>query len=217
MMQPSLKWVPQAPNRYTRSMFRPTILAAAWMVVAACSAPAQKTDSQSRSEAIIQQLDMRPLPKESGYWGVIGATAPIHDVNGRALAAQSATYSLLTQERPLRYLNRMQPIETDVLVEGGPVDVYTFCGQNQVDETTLGRDYANLQQGLVIVPANCWKAEMLHPGAEYALMVNLLSPEFTTDRVHAGAGPDWIHAYAGKAPWATPEFLRTLIGPNWQP
>jgi len=197
-------------------MFRLRLSTVLTLLLATASLlPAQKTGSD-RAEQIIAQLDMHPLPKESGYWGVIGATAPIRDVHGRILATQSATYSLLTHDRSTRFLNKMVPIETDVLVEGGPVDVYIFCG-NDVSQVTLGRNYADLEAGLAIVPAGCWKAEVLRDGAAYALMVNLLSPEFTTDRVTTGAGPEWVNRYTGKAPWATPEFLRRLIGPNFLP
>ena len=34
-------------------------------------------------------------------------------------------------------------------------------------------------------------------------MANTLSPEFTSDRVKIGAGPDWIKRFANAAPWAT--------------
>ncbi len=44
-----------------------------------------------------------------------------------------------------------------------------------------------------------------------------LSPEFTPDRVKIGAGPDWLKRFTGSAPWATPQALRELIGPNWMP
>jgi hypothetical protein len=48
-------------------------------------------------------------------------------------------------------------------------------------------------------------------------MANTLSPEFTPDRVKIGAGADWVKRYAGSTPWATPDSLRELIGPNWIP
>jgi hypothetical protein len=46
-------------------------------------------------------------------------------------------------------------------------------------------------------------------------MANTLSPEFTPDRVKIGAGTDWVQRFANSAPWATPQALRELIGPNW--
>jgi hypothetical protein len=46
-------------------------------------------------------------------------------------------------------------------------------------------------------------------------MANTLSPEFTPDRVKVGEGPDWVKRFTNSAPWATPKFLREMIGPNW--
>jgi hypothetical protein len=46
-------------------------------------------------------------------------------------------------------------------------------------------------------------------------MANALSPEFTPDRVRIGEGAGWVSRFAGTAPWATPETLKALIGPNW--
>jgi hypothetical protein len=43
----------------------------------------------------------------------------------------------------------------------------------------------------------------------------VLTPQWTPDRVRIGAGTEFVERFAGAAPWATPEFLRTLIGPNW--
>jgi hypothetical protein len=67
------------------------------------------------------------------------------------------------------------------------------------------------------MPGGCWRALRLHNGLGYALMANTLSPESTPDRVKIGAGPGWIERFANSAPWATPESLRELIGPNWSP
>jgi hypothetical protein len=47
-------------------------------------------------------------------------------------------------------------------------------------------------------------------------MANALSPEFTPDRVTIGESQSFIDRFANKSPWATPEFLRTLIGPNFK-
>jgi predicted cupin superfamily sugar epimerase len=78
-------------------------------------------------------------------------------------------------------------------------------------------DLAAGQRPVIAVPGGSWKALRLHAGASYALVANTLSPEFTPDRVKIGAGPDWVKRYTNSAPWATPEALRELIGPNWTP
>jgi len=177
----------------------------------------QKLDSDDRAEQIIEALDMRVLPGESGYLGIIGRTPQGVEVNGRVLAVQSQNYYMLTRDRPINYLHWLEPADTHVLIEGGPVDYFIFCNDGHVSKETLGMDFKAGQRPVVAVPPNCWKALVLRPGAGYALMANALSPEFTTDRVKIGAGPAWIARFAGKAPWATGERLREFIGPNWKP
>lgn len=183
----------------------------------ALMASAQKLDPQSRAEQIIQQLQLQALPRESGYIGALGVTSPRVNLNGRDLAVQSQVYSMLTQDKPIRYLHQMEPAETDVLIEGGPVDVYVFCADGRVEKDTLGTNFGAGERGVITAPPGCWKSLVLRKSAAYGLMADVVSPEFTTDRVRIGAGPEFIKRFAGKAPWATPEFLRKLIGPNWMP
>jgi hypothetical protein len=124
---------------------------------------------------------------------------------------------MLTRERPVNYLHWLASDDTHILIEGGPVDYFIFHPDGRAEMRTLGTDVAAGQQPLIAVPGSCWKALRLHPGANYALMANALSPEFTPDRVRIGAGADWVKRYRGAAHWATPENLRALIGPNWTP
>ena len=101
--------------------------------------------------------------------------------------------------------------------EGGPVDYFIFHPDGHVEKVTLGRDVSAGERPVVAVPAGCWKALRLHPGARYALMANALSPEWTPDRVRIGENSAWVKRFSGAARWATPENLRALIGPNWIP
>ncbi len=165
----------------------------------------------------IAALRMQVLPKESGYFSLISASAQQVEAHGRLLPGQSQIYYLLTRELPINYLHWLEPDDTHILLDGGPVDYFIFHPDGRVEKFTLGRDVLAGQVLVVPVPGGCWKALMLHPGAGYALMANVLSPGFTPDRVRIGAGPAWIAKYSGAAPWATAAFLRDLIGPNYQP
>ncbi|KAG8856965.1 hypothetical protein FRB96_006228 [Tulasnella sp. 330] len=175
--------------------------------------------TESRAGAIIRQLDLKPLPKESGYLGLIGSSAlttPADDPpGGPPLAIQSQVYYMLTRDFPINYLHWLAPDDTHILVEGGPVDYFIFHPDGHVDKITLGRDYAAGQRPIAPVPGGCWKALRLHESVSFALMVNVLTPEFTADRVKIGAGAGWIQRYKGAASWATEENLRAFIGPNW--
>jgi predicted cupin superfamily sugar epimerase len=182
---------------------------------ALAAAPAPETDP--RVLELIRTLDLKPLPKESGYLGLIGQSAQLVPVGQRRLAVQSQVYYMLTRQKHINYLHWLEPDDTHILIEGGPVDYFIFCPDRRVQKITLGRDVSHGQRPLIAVPGSCSKALVLSPKANYALMANALSPEFTPDRVHIGEGPAWVQKYAGAAAWATPDFLRKLIGPNWNP
>jgi predicted cupin superfamily sugar epimerase len=192
------------------------LAALVWILLAPKKVTANPS-SDARAAEIIHDLGLKPLPKESGYLGLIGASDQKITVDGRQIAIQSQVYYMLTRDKPLNYLHWLASDDTHILIEGGPVDYFIFHPDGRVEQQTLGRDFAHGERPVVAVPGNCWKALRLRDGAAYALMANALSPEWTPDRVKIGAGPDWIHRYAGKAPWATRETLRAFIGPNQQP
>jgi predicted cupin superfamily sugar epimerase len=183
--------------------------------ITVCATPQEGSDTRARE--LIQTLRLTVLPKESGYLGIIGRSAQVVTVDGRALAVQSQNYYLLTRDRPINYLHWLVPDDTHILIEGGPVDYFIFHPDGRAEKVTLGLDLAAGQRPVVAVPGGCWKALRLRDGASYALMANTLSPEFTPDRVKIGAGPDWVKRFSNSAPWATPKALRELIGPNWMP
>lgn len=169
-----------------------------------------------RARELIERLQMRFLEGESGFFSVIGRSAQNVSAGGRDLAAQSQIYYLLTADLPVNYLHWLAPDDTHILLEGGPVDYFIFHPDGRAEKITLGRDLAAGQRFVVTVPANCWKALRLHPGATHALMANVLSPEWTPDRVKIGAGREFLEKYLGRAPWATEAELRALSGPNWK-
>jgi predicted cupin superfamily sugar epimerase len=173
--------------------------------------------TEERSRELIRILNLSELPKESGYLGLIGESAQKVEIDGRPLAVQSQVYYMLTRDRAVNYLHWLAPDDTHILIEGGPVDYFIFHPDGRAEKLTLGTDVTAGERPVIAVPGGCWKALRLHDGANYALMANALSPQFTPDRVRIGAGAAWVKKYAGAAPWATPETLRALIGPNWAP
>ena len=124
---------------------------------------------------------------------------------------------LLKSELPQNHLHWLASDDTHILLEGGPVDYFIFHPDGRAEKVTLGRNAAAGQRLLVAVPARAWKALRLHPGADYVLLANVLTPEWTPDRVKIGAGGEFLQRYTGSAPWATEAFLRELIGPNFAP
>jgi predicted cupin superfamily sugar epimerase len=187
------------------------------LALAAAPAFADPVVSDPRAARWIVDLKMHVLPKESGYLSLIATSAQAFEMHGRVQPVQGQVYYMLTRELPVNYLHWLEPDDTHILLEGGPVDYYIFHPDGRVEKLTLGRDVAAGQTLVVPVPGGCWKALRLHPGAGYALMANVLSPNWSPQGVKIGAGADWIAKYKGAAPWATEEFLRELIGPNLQP
>jgi predicted cupin superfamily sugar epimerase len=173
--------------------------------------------SNARAQELIRTLKLHVLPKESGYLGIIGRSERMVTVDGRALAVQSQNYYMLTRDLPINYLHWLAPDDTHILIEGGPVDYFIFHPDGRAEKVTLGMDLASGQRPVVAVPGGCWKALRLRDDANYALMANTLSSEFTSDRVKIGAGAEWVKRYTNSAPWATPQELRDLIGPNFTP
>ena len=185
-------------------------------MLAATANSDDRASEPARVRELIDTLHLSPLPKESGYLGLIGDSAQKVQVDGRALKVQSQVYYMLTRDRPVNYLHWLASDDTHILIEGGPVDYFIFHPDGRVEKQVLGRDVAAGERPVVAVPGGCWKALRLHNGVSYALMANALSPEFTPDRVKIGAGEDWLSRYTGAAPWATSDNLRGLIGPNWK-
>lgn len=199
-----------------RLKFRIPIAAFALATLASIHALAP-TGSDARARELKEALHLSVLPKESGYLGLIGESAQKVQIDGRSLRVQSQVYYMLTRERSINYLHWLASDDTHILIEGGPVDYFIFHPDGHVEKVTLGRDVSAGERPVVAVPGGCWKALRLHAGANYALMANALSPEWTSDRVHIGEGAAWVKRFSGAAPWATPENLRNMIGPNWIP
>ena len=202
---------------FTLISMRNRLLALATIAVLTTAYASAPTGSDARERELIATLHLHELKGESGYLGLIGDSAQKVQIDGQSLKIQSQVYYMLTRDRPVNYLHWLASDDTHILIEGGPVDYFIFHPDGTVEKQVLGRDLAAGQRPVVAIPGNCWKALRLHPGASYALMANALSPEWTPDRVKIGAGQPWITQYQDKAPWATEENLKSLIGPNWKP
>lgn len=192
------------------------MLAGARMAQAQSASVTVGTKGEGRAEEIIKSLDLRLVPKESGLRGVIGRTLPETLVDGKPMAVQSRNYFMLSKTTPVRFLHRLDSEETHILVEGGTVDVYVFCSNGRAELQTMTHAFTKDDEPIAVVPPGCWQAAVLRPGEEFALMVSTQAPEWRSDRERVGVGAEWVRRYAGKAPWATPEFLRKLAGPNWE-
>src|SRR2546421_1588973 len=155
-----------------------------------------------RAQTLIAALRLTYLPKESGYIGILGRSSQLvkglsTDDRERELAAQSHNYYMLTSQFPTNYLHWLESDDTHILVEGGPVDYFVFHPPKpgvgaRAEKVTVGMEVEQGQHPVISVPGGSWKALKLCDGVGYALTVNVLSPEFTEERVRIGEGHSWM-------------------------
>lgn len=170
----------------------------------------------NRSEFIIDKLQLTPLAGESGFINQAYRSNIEVSQGDRVLQANNSIYYLLNRERPINYLHWLSPDDTHVLCEGGPVDYYVFAPDGAVQCIRLGMDLAAAERPALMIPGGYWKALKLSDEVDYALMTSILTPQWTRDRCKIGAGQAFIDTYAGQAEWATPVFLKELIGDNFK-
>lgn len=181
----------------------------------------QPTQALLHSEKLIDELGLTPLAGESGYIGYISTSGITVEQDGQQLKANDSIYYLLNRERPINYLHWLAPDDTHILLDGGPVHYYEFHdkgGTYSSSHHLVGRDILRGERPVLMIPGGSWKALVLPVDVEYALMATILTPEWTDDpaRLRIGAGQEFIDHYANTSGWATPEFLKKLIGPNFK-
>ncbi len=168
-----------------------------------------------RAEELITTLGLQPLNMESGHFGVVYVSA--HEVVAAdgAWRASNCIYYMLTQATPQNNLHWVWSDDYQILIEGGPADFFLFYANGRAERITMGRDIASGQQLIVPCPGDTYKAILLHDSADYLLTGSVVTPAWNPQRARVGGDATFIERFAGAAPWATPTFLRQLIGPNF--
>ena len=117
---------------------------------ATASAPVDNASRDARARELIRLLQLKLLPGESGYLGIIGKSAQVAVVDGHSLALQSQNYYMLTRERPINYLHWLASDDTHILIEGGPVDYFIFHPDGRAEKVSH-LDFAAGQRPVVAV------------------------------------------------------------------
>jgi hypothetical protein len=136
-------------------MNRFVVMVAIGLAALASLHAAPQVGSDARAKELIRSLNLQVLPKESGYLGIVGRSTQIVTVSGQQLAVQSQNYYMLTRDRPINYLHWLAPDDTQILIEGGPVDYFIFS------ERTGREGYAR--------HGSCWRAKADRGGAGWLL------------------------------------------------
>jgi hypothetical protein len=165
-----------------------------------------------RAHDIIRILNLKPLPRESGYLGIIGVSAQKVTVDGHKLAVQSQNYYMLTRDKPINYLHWLADDDTHILVEGGPVDYFIFHPDGRAEQVTLGLDLVAGQRPVTAVPGNCWKALRLRPNSPPTASKS--EPALTSSAAMPAKplGPPTIPCAPSSAPTGSPEARHSLGG-----
>mgnify|MGYP002632572430 CR=1 FL=1 len=173
-----------------------------------------KTDN-ARFEDLRKRLNLAHLDHESGFFAVERVSAIQVEASDGHSAASNAIYYALSPDQPQNHLHHLSSDDYHILIEGGPADYFIFHPDARVEKYTLGRNIEHGQRLMIPTPGACAKAIRLHKDANYLLVGSVVTPAYTPNRVTIGAGQSFIETYEGAADWATPGFLKSLIGPNW--
>lgn len=168
-----------------------------------------------RSKELVDELNLKFLNVEAGLFDVVRVSELEVEIDGEKSAASNVIYLMLNQDQPINYMQWLFSDDYQVLIEGGPADYYLFYADGTTEKITMGRDISVGQNMIVPAPGGTAKAIVLHDDAEYILMGSILSPAWSPHRARIGGDQAFVDKYRNTSDWASEDFLRTLIGPNF--
>ena len=135
------------------------------------------------AEKIIKMFNMKPLPKEGGYYSetyrsdhiVPGASLPEPYESDRSLS--TAIYYMLTPDTQ-SLLHRLPTDEIFHFYIGDPVLMLQLFPDGTVNTMLLGQDLEAGHSTQVIVPKGVWQGSYLLEGGKFALMGTTMAPGF---------------------------------------
>ncbi len=176
---------------------------------------ASEPSGLKRAGELVETLGLKHLNLESGLFNVL-SVSDIEVKTGDGMSpASNVIYLMLTKEVSQNFLQWLYSDDYHVLIEGGPADYYLFYEDGRAEKITMGRDLQAGQQLIVPSPGGTAKAIVLHDSTDFLLAGSIVTPAWSPQRVRIGADEVFIEKYAGMADWATPEFIKFLIGPNF--
>jgi|SRR5579871_37326 len=171
------------------------------------------SEAERRSRELIDRLGLEVLPGESGRWTAIARSSVQVELAGRQLPASNTIYYLLTPDRPVNLWHWLEGDDTQVLVEGGPVEYVIVPTAGLPQRFVLGR----LEDGhvpVVIAPGGSWKGLRLLEPDTYALMVSTVTPAWTPGGMRIGMPDEVIDQSVGLAPWLTRQVIEAFCDPS---
>ena len=152
------------------------------------------------AEEIIKILNLKPLPREGGYYRETYHSKEIIPKDflpsryKESKRLSTAIYYLLTQE-VFSLLHRLPTDEIFHFYLGDPVTMLNLHPDGTSDLITLGHEIDKNQQTQVIVPKNTWQGCFIKEGGKFALMGTTMSPGFDESDFEAGVQKELVKKY----------------------
>lgn len=169
----------------------------------------------TRSQELVDELNLKFLNVEAGLFDVVRVSDLQVAIGGETSAASNVIYLMLNKDQPVNYVQWLFSDDYQILIEGGPADYYLFYADGASEKITMGRDLSAGHKLIVPAPGGTAKAIVLHDDAEYILMGSVLSPAWSPHRARIGGDQSFVDKYRGSSDWASEEFIKSLIGPNF--
>jgi predicted cupin superfamily sugar epimerase len=169
-----------------------------------------------KAKELIQQLGLKPLPVEGGYFRETYRSNDLLHIAGlparysTAKFAASAIYYLLTDEPDC--FSAMHRLPTDELYHfylGDPVEMLLLHADGNGERVLLGTDMLGLQRVQHVVRRGVWQGSQLVSGGSFALLGATMAPGFDPSDFAPGRREELIRDFPGHA-----DMIRQLTRPG---
>ncbi len=154
----------------------------------------------SDTERIIKKLNLKPHPKEGGFFSetyrareILGENA-IPDGYEGDRNISTCIYYMLTPET----FSEMHILKSDEIFHfylGDPVEMLHLYPDGSGKRVIFGRDILHDMEAQIIVPRNVWQGARLVEGGKFALMGTTVAPGFDYSDYRTGNRNDLISSY----------------------
>jgi predicted cupin superfamily sugar epimerase len=128
------------------------------------------------ADRLIASLDLRPLPREGGYYRET-YRSPLRLAGKAGKCASTAIYYLLTRDT-CSALHRLPADEIYHFYLGDPVELLLLEEGAAGRVVTLGPDVFDGQLVQTVVPRGVWQGSCLRPSGAFALLGTTVAPGF---------------------------------------
>jgi predicted cupin superfamily sugar epimerase len=133
------------------------------------------------AEYLIRQLNLKPLPREGGYFAET-YRSPVEisqNISGRPVSRNlgTAIYYLLTPDT-FSSMHQLRGDEVFHFYLGDPVEMLQLKADGTGELIILGPDIERGMRPQALVPGGVWQGSRLAKGGRFALMGTTMSPGF---------------------------------------